>query len=79
MSALGQKQTCAVQKVMSALCQKRTLVACLCVVRFTPKCSDYIRAMGIRDRVNVDGDFGSKTGITSNTDGPAQKNFDVVL
>ena len=27
MSALGQKQTCAVQKAMSALCQKRTSLA----------------------------------------------------
>jgi hypothetical protein len=78
MSALGQKQTCAVQKVMSALCQKRTLVACLCVVRFTPKCSDYIRAMGIRDRVNVDGDFGSKIGFTE-YGRTSTKNFDVVL
>ena len=63
---------------MSALCHKRSLVACLCVVRFTPKCSDYIRAMGIRDRVNVDGDFGSKTGFTE-YGRTSTKNFDVVL
>ena len=28
MSALGQKQTCAVHKAMSALCQKRTCSVC---------------------------------------------------
>jgi hypothetical protein len=34
--------------------------------------------MGIRDRVNVDGDFGSKTGFTE-YGRTSTKNFDVVL
>ena len=32
MSALGQKQTCAVHKPMSAKCQKRTLSACYSMI-----------------------------------------------
>ena len=37
MSALGQKQTCAVQNVMSALPRKRTCAVQLGNVRFTPE------------------------------------------
>ena len=93
MSALGQKQTFATQTVMSALPPIADMCGATRDVRYVPKadigrmfvccplypkCSDYIRAMGIRDRVNVDGDFGSKTGFTE-YGRTSTKNFDVVL
>ena len=46
MSALGQKQTCAAQKVMSALCQKRTLALQQC-----PKVHSTFRQWAISRRL----------------------------